>query len=164
MATIQDYTSGKVCEHIKMAFSIFDSNTGDLSNTDIGRKLLRGVQTFEPHRLRVAEAIQLVENSQHCAIGKRVCQEVFNDAPLTETVFLDELAQGMVMAGKAHMVTKAQAIENIRKYRKRPIIVSKVSGKHAEICFTWAKLCVYWNSEKHRLKCINRQPWTTRKR
>ena len=59
-------------------------------------------------------------------------------------------------AGKARPVKKEEAVENIHKYRKNPLIVSKVSGKQSEICFTWPKLCVYWNSEKHGLKCSNR--------
>lgn len=156
MATIEDYTSGRVCEKIKMSFSVFNSTEETLSGTDIGRRLLGEVKKFEPRKLTVEQAIQLVENAEQCAIGQRVCRAVFSEAPLTETVFLDELAQGMVAAGKARSVKKEEAIENIQKYRKKPIIVSKVSGKHSEICFTWPKLCVYWNSEKHGLKCIKR--------
>jgi len=156
MATIEDYTSGKVCDQIRMAFSIFDSAEKSLANSDIGQNLLNAVKKFEPKKLTVGQAIQLVENADQCAIGERVCRAVFTDAPLTETVFLDELAQGMVETGKARSVTKEEAIENIQKYSKKSIIVSKVSGKHSEICFTWPKLCVYWNAEKHGLKCINR--------
>ena len=156
MATIEDYTSGKVCEQIKMAFSIFASAGETLNGTDIGRNLLKAVKNYEPRKLTVEKAIQLVENAEQCAIGERVCRALFPDAPLTETVFLDELAKGMVSAGKAHYAKKEEAIENIYKYSKKSIIVSKVSGKHSEICFTWPKLCVYWNSEKHGLKCINR--------
>ncbi len=156
MATIEDYTSGKVCDLIKMAFSVFDSTEGALNGTDIGQNLLSAVKKFEPRKLTVAEAIQLVENAEQCAIGERICRAVFNETPLTETVFLDELAQGMVSAGKALPATKEEAIENIHKYGKNSIMVSKVSGKHSEICFTWPKLCVYWNAEKRGLKCISR--------
>lgn len=52
-------------------------------------------------------------------------------------------AEGVV-AGKAEQATKAEAITNLEKYRK-PIIVTKVSGKHAEICPMWAKPCIYRN-------------------
>ncbi len=156
MATIEDYTSGKVCDQIKKAFSMFDSTEETLNGTDIGRNLLSAVKKFEPRKLTVEEAIQLVEDAEQWAIGERVCRAVFTDAPLTETVFLDELAQGMVTAGKARPATKDEAIENIHKYGKKSIMVSKVSGKHSEICFSWPKLCVYWNAEKHGLKCINR--------
>jgi hypothetical protein len=157
MATIEDYTSGKVCEKIKLSFAIFDSTKDTLNGTDIGRDLLKAINKFEPRKLTTEKAIQLVQNAEQWAIGKRVCCAIFSEAPQTETVFLDELAQGMVKAGKARYVNKEEAIENIYKYRKSPIIVSKVSGKYSEICFTWPKLCVYWNAEKYGLKCINRK-------
>jgi len=156
MATIEEYTSGQVCDKIKMAFSIFDTADKTLSETGVGQRLLSVINEFEPRKLRVEEAIQMVEDAQQCAIGERVCRAVFTDTPLTETVFLDELAQGMVAAGKARNATKMEAIKNIRKYSKKSIMVSKVSGKHSEICFTWPKMCVYWNAEKHGLKCIDR--------
>jgi methylmalonyl-CoA mutase cobalamin-binding subunit len=81
---------------------------------------------------------------------------VHTETPLTESVFLDDLAGGMVEVGKAKFVTKEEAIDNIKKHQKNPIIVSKVSGQHSEICLTWPKKCLYWNMERHKLKCINR--------
>ena len=156
MATIEDYTSGKVCDHIKMAFSIFDSAGETLNGTDSGEILLSGINEYEPRKLTVEDAIQMVEDAEKCAIGERVCRAVFPDTPLTETVFLDELAEGMAAAGKARLATKEEAVENIHKYGKKSIMVSKVGGKHSEICFTWPKQCVYWNAEKHGLKCIHR--------
>ena len=156
MATIEDYTSGKVCDQIKLVFSIFDKTEEHLDDTEVGQEMLSAINKFEPRKLSVEETIQLVENAEQYAIGERVCRAIFTDAPLTETVFLDELAEGMVAAGKARSATKDEAIENINKYGENAIMVSKVSGKHSEICFTWPKRCVYWNAEKHGLKCINR--------
>jgi hypothetical protein len=156
LATIQDYMSGKVCEQIKKAFSVFESVEAPLNDTEVGKSMLNNVKQLEPRKLTIDEAIKFIQESMQCAIGERVCRSLHKETPLTESVFLDELAAGMVEAGKAKFVSKEEAIENIKKYQKKPIIVSKVSGKHSEICPTWPKKCLYWNMEKHKLKCINR--------
>ena len=156
MATIQDYMSGKVCEQIKQAFSIFESVEVPLNGTEVGKVMLSNVNKLEPIKLTIDEAIKLIQESKKCAIGERVCRSLHRETPLTESVFLDDLAAGMVEAGKARFVTQEEAIDNIMKYQKKPIIVSKVSGKHSEICPTWPKKCLYWNMEKHKLRCINR--------
>jgi hypothetical protein len=156
MATIQDYMSGKVCEQIKQAFSVFNSVEGSLNGSEVGKAMLDNVNKSEPKKLTIEEAIKLIQESKQCSIGERVCRSLHKETPLTESVFLDDLAAGMVEAGKARFVTKEEAIDNIKRYQKKPIIVSKVSGKHSEICPTWPKKCLYWNMEKHKLKCINR--------
>jgi len=157
MATISEYMSGKICEHISQALSIMNNAPkGQLKGTKIGNALLRNVEKLEPRKIEVEEAITLIRKSEKCAIGERVCRCLHKEAPLSETVFLDELAVGMVSAGKARFVDAQAAIANVRKYHTGPVVVSKVSGKHMEICRTWAKRCVYWNMEKHKLKCIRR--------
>lgn len=157
MTTIKEYTSGEICERIKQALSIMDAAPkGQLNGTTVGQALLRNVRELEPRKMKVEEAIAMVRNSEKCAIGERVCRCLHRGSPLSETVFLDELAAGMVAAGKARFVDTDAAIDNVRKYHTGPVVVTKVSGKHAEICRTWAKRCVYWNMEKHKLKCIKR--------
>jgi hypothetical protein len=156
MATIEDYTTDVVCKQLKLAFSVFDTAKEPLNGTDIGESMLANVKKLEPKKISINETTKLIENSQKCAIGARVCLAVHKDTPVTESVFLDELAQGMIEAGKARTATKPEAIQTIKKYGKNPIIVSKVSGKYSEICPTWPKRCLYWNMEKYKLKCINR--------
>ena len=157
MATISEYMSGKICEQISLALTIMDdAPKGQLNGTKIGKALLRNVRELAPRKMKVGEAITLIRKSEKCAIGERVCRCLHNDAPLSETVFLDELAVGMVSVGKARFADVDTAIANVRKYHTGPIVVSKVSGKHMEICRTWAKRCVYWNMEKHNLQCIQR--------
>lgn len=156
MATIEDYTTGRICEKIAQAFSVFESTNAPLAGTEIGQIMLDAVNPFEPRKLAIEEAVQLVEQSQECAIGERVCRALHTDTPFSEAVFLDELARGMIEVGKARPASRSEAVATIRSYRKPSIIVSKVSGKYAEICPTWAKKCVYWNMEKHKLKCIIR--------
>ena len=156
MATIQEYVSGEVCEKIRQAFLIFNSVEGSLNESKVGKAMLNNVNKLEPKKLTIDESIKLIQESKQCAVGERVCRSLHKETPLTESVFLDELAAGMVEAGKARFVNKDEAMDNVRKYQKKPIIVSKVSGKYSEICPTWPKKCLYWNMEKHKLKCINR--------
>ena len=157
MATISEYMSGKICEQISLALSIMDdAPKGQLKGTKIGKALLRNVGELEPRKMKVEEAITLIRKSEKWAISERVCRCLHPGSPLSETVFLDELAAGMVSAGKARFVDVDAAIANVRKYHTGPIVVSKVSGKYMEICRTWAKRCVYWNMEKHKLQCIQR--------
>ena len=156
MATIDDYVSGKVCQQIAKSFSIFDAaGKSSLAGTRIGDILQENVRKLAPKKLTIDDAIKMIQSARRCAVGARVCMAVHTEAPLTESVFLDELAAAMAKAGKARLTTKAEAINNLKRYRK-PIIVTKVSGKYAEICPTWARKCIYWNMEKHRLKCIQR--------
>lgn len=156
MATIQDYKSGKVCEQIKKAFSVFESVEAPLNDTELGKAMLNNVKELEPKKLTIDEAKKLIQEANQCAIGDRVCRSLHTETPFTESVFLDDLAAAMVEAGKARFATKEEAIDNVKKYQKSPIIASKVSGKYSEICPTWPKKCLYWNMEKHKLKCINR--------
>ena len=157
MATIEDYVSGKVCQQITKSFAIFNAaGKSSLAGTRIGDILAENVGKLAPKKLSIDDAVKLIQNSRRCAVGARVCVAVHKEVPFTESVFLDELAEEMAKAGKARLATKTEAIDNLKKYRKQPIIVTKVSGKHAEICPTWAKKCIYWNMEKHRLKCIQR--------
>ena len=156
MTTIQDYVSGKVLKQIERAFEMFSTLGDSLVDHDIGKIMLKNVQKLEPKKMTMDGAIELVQAAKQWAVGDRVCRALHKDTPLTESVFLDELAEGMVEAGKARFVSKTEAVENIKKYRKKPIIISKVSGKHLEICPTWPEKCIYWNMEKHKLKCINR--------
>ena len=134
MPTIQDYMSGKICEQVQSALSILESSGDSLKDTAVGKGLLNNVNKAGPKKLSVEEAIKLIKGSQQCAIGERVCRSLHMETPVTETVFLDELAAGMVEVGKARFANKKEAIDNIMKYRKQPIIVSKVSGKYSEIC------------------------------
>ena len=157
MATVQAYISGQVCEQIQQVFSIFDSAQGPLNGNRAGDAMLNAVSALAPQKLSIDEATALIQKSKKCATGHRVCRAVHKGTPLTEAVFLDELAQGMTEAGKATLVTKDEAIKTINAYRKSPIIVSKVSGKYQEICPTWPKKCLYWNMEKHKLKCIDKK-------
>jgi len=156
MATIEEYASGEVCNQLKQSFSIMDTASAPLKGTKIGDIMLSKVKELAPKKITLDQAVEMIETSGQCAVGQRVCLAVHKEAPCTESVFLDDLSEGMAKAGKARIVDKTEAIAIIKKYAKNPIIASKVSGKYAEICPTWPKRCLYWNMEKHKLKCILR--------
>jgi hypothetical protein len=156
VAEVEDYTSGKVLDGIKRIFHVLESSGGSLKDAEIGKRMIEAMRKLDPIELSTEGASRLVRESNQCAVGERVCRALFRDSPCTESVFLDELAEGMVNAGKARYVTEEEAIEVLRKYPKNPIVVSKVSGKHSEICHTWPEGCVYWHLEKRGLRCIGK--------
>ena len=134
VAEVEDYTSGKVLDGIKRIFDVLKSSGGSLKDAEIGKKLIEAMRKLDPTGLSADGASRLVRESNTCAVGERVCRALYKDSPCTESVFLDELAEGMVEAGKAKYVTKEEAIEVLQKYPKNPIVITRVSGKHAEIC------------------------------
>jgi len=60
------------------------------------------------------------------------------------------------LLGKAKYASKAEAVKPLKNQKKRPIFLSKVSGKYMETCRTLPGKCVYWNLEKTGVKCIER--------
>lgn len=157
MAEVEDYTSGKVLDGIKRIFDVLESSSGSLKDAGIGKKMIEGMRKLDPIGLSTEGASRFVRESNTCAVGERVCRALYKDSPCTESVFLDELAEGMVEAGKARYVTKEEALDVLQKYPQYPIVITRVSGKHAEICSTWPERCIYWNLEKRGLRCIARQ-------
>ena len=156
MARVKDYTSGKVVAYIKAAFSVMGQSTTSLQETEMGKALEAEVEKMTPTKITLEQASELIAEAAQCAVGERVCRTLHTDTPLTESVFLDELAIGMAQAGKARLVTREEAVENLKKFNAHSIILSRVSDKPMEICPTWPKHCLYWNMEKHGLKCIHR--------
>jgi len=114
-----------------------------------------------PFALRVidkSKAAAHIREAATCAIGPRVCYALHPESVFTESIFLDELADGMVRAGHARYATPEEAINVVRAYsNRRPIIVANVSGTPREICSSSTKWCVAWNMERRGLKCVIRQ-------
>jgi hypothetical protein len=86
MATIQDYKSGKVCEQIKKAFSVFESVEAPLNDTEVGKIMLHNVKELEPKKLTIDEAMKLIQEAKQCAIGDRVCRSLHTETPLAENL------------------------------------------------------------------------------
>ena len=123
----------------------------------MGDLLLAKIQSFQPRRIDMAEAEGRIRDAAHCAAGPRVCHACYPQSEFSEAVFLDELAEAMVAAGKAEKVSRKTAVETLAKYRKNPLVLSMVSGKLMELCRTSQETCVYWNMEKRDLKCVERK-------
>ncbi|NEX14011.1 MAG: hypothetical protein C1941_04865 [Prosthecochloris sp.] len=155
MGTINDYTGGKVLEDISKALNVFRSTEEKLHKTEIGQKMLRNIQAFEPIVITMELAVEYIRKAKKIAVGERVCRALNPDSDFTESVFLDELSDAMVKAGMAKKCTEEEAKTALRKYPDNPLILSKVSEKHAEICRSYPKECVYWLAEKRGIRCLS---------
>jgi predicted transcriptional regulator len=155
MADVNDYITGKILTDAKSALNSLKFVGIPIIGSLIGKELLKRIRKFEPKLIEMETALKLIQESKKCAIGERVCRAIHKNSELTESVFLDELAEGLAEVGKARYVTKEEAINTINKYNN-PLILSKVTNKHMEICRSSPDVCVYWNMEKCGLKCLNR--------
>ena len=155
MADVNEYITGRILSDVKLALFSLKFVKIPIIGPLIGKRLLRGVRKFEPKLIDTKRASKLIQESKKCAAGERVCRAIYKKSEVTEAVFLDELAEGMVNVGKARYVTKEEAINTLEKYPKNPLILSKVSGKYMEMCRSSPNKCVYWNMEKSGLKCLD---------
>ncbi|MFC1885133.1 hypothetical protein ACFL2O_10215 [Thermodesulfobacteriota bacterium] len=156
MATIEQYKSGLAAKAAKQAVDMIQSTSGAVLDTAQGQIITKNVKSLEPLRLNEKQADDFILKSDKCAVGERLCECMYPDARHSEAIFLDELAEAMVGAGKATYISKDEAQSVIKRYPGFPIVISKVSGKYMEICRSWPKKCVYWNMEMHHTRCIKR--------
>ncbi len=156
MANVNDYITGKILTDTKLALYTLKLVKIPIISSLIGKELLKRIRRFEPKLADMETATKFIQESEKCAVGERVCRAIHKNSELTESVFLDELAEGMVKVEKARYATKEEAINTLKKYPNNPLILSKVSNKYMEICRSLPSKCVYWNMEKCGLKCINR--------
>ncbi len=156
MAKVEDYVSGKILEDAETTLRAIKAVELSLIGSYVGKKLLEKIEKFEPMQITVDEASGLIKNARNVAVGQRFCFALHN-RDFAESVFLDELAEGLVNAGKARYTNKEDAINALRRYSEyNPIIASKVSGKYMEICCSSPRDCVYWNMEKKGLRCLRK--------
>ncbi len=157
MATVEEYKSGHIAAMAKAAVDGMEAADGPLEDSDVGRFIIQAVEKLAPMRLSEEQAAEYIDQADKCAVGERACVCMYEDVPMTEAVFLDELAEGMAEVGKAALVSKDEAKAALAKYRGRPIMITNVEGKYMEICRSWPKKCVYWNLEMRKVKCIERR-------
>ena len=156
MATIEQYQSGKAAKMAKQAVEMIQSTEGAILATEQGEIITNNVRALKPLQLNEKQATGFIEKAQRCAVGERICKCMYPEARRSEAIFLDELAEAMVCAGKANFITKEDARSVIKRYPGFPIVISEVSGKYMEICRSWPEKCVYWNMEQHHVRCIER--------
>lgn len=156
MATVNDYTSGKILKDVKLTNYSLKLARIPIIDSWIKNKIFDKTKNFEPLLINIDDASKLIHESEHCAVGERVCRAITKDSEFTESVFLDELAEGMVKAQKARYVEKEEAISTLKKYPKNPLILAKVSNKYMEICRSYPKDCVFYNMQRHKIKCLTK--------
>ncbi len=156
MANVNDYATGKVIADMKLGLYLLKFVRIPLIGQFIGNKMLKSIKKYDPQLVNMADVSKLIRDSKRCAVGERVCRMLDKNSEFTEGVFLDELAEAMVKAGKAEYVKKEEAINALEKYPKNPLILSKVEGKYMDLCRTSpSTTCIYWNMQKCGLKCLN---------
>jgi hypothetical protein len=156
MATIEQYQSGQAAKAVKKSIQAMENQAEPLAGSGLGQILLAAVDDLKPKKLDQSQAEEFIRQAKTIAVGQRICLWAYEDDPPTRSVFLDDLAQGLVDVGKAEFVSLDEALKVLAEYKGHPIITSRVSGNYAEICRTYPKHCLYWNMEKHGLKCIQR--------
>ena len=156
MPTIDDYTSGKVLKNIRLTLYSLRLVKIPVLGNQIGKELLKRIIVSEPKIIDMDVASSLINESKKCTVGERVCRAINKDSKLTESIFLDELAEGMIKAGKARSVEKECAIRTLEKYPKNPLITAKVSNKYMEICRSYPEDCIYYNMHRCKIKCLTK--------
>ena len=156
MTTVKDYTSGKVLNNVKLTLYSLKLMKIPILGFLVKKELIKKIESFDPKLINLDHASKLIYESDICAVGERVCRAINKDSMLTESLFLDELAEGMVEVGKAQFVEKEDAIKTLQKYPKNPLILAKVSNKYMEICRSVPKDCVYYNMQRCKLKCLSK--------
>jgi len=156
MADIQDYISGKIIHDANLALKSLKFLRIPYLGSHIRKKLSARANDFEAKIISQESASEVIINADRCAIGERMCRNSNKNEILTESVYLNKLADGLVSTSRARYVSKEEAIDLFGKYKKYPIILSKVSGNYIEMCNSYPKRCVYWNLEKHGIKCLTK--------
>lgn len=150
------YTSGKAAADTKKGLLWLKFIRYPLIGPTIAKILLDGAEEFEPEVVDITDASKLIRQSLKCAVGERVCRTNHKNSEVTESVFLDELAVGMVNAGKARYVPFENAIETLQKYSNdHPLILSHISKKPMEICCSSVGNCIYWNMQRSNLRVLS---------
>jgi hypothetical protein len=156
MTDVNDYVTGKVVKDTRLGFFLLKFVNLPLIGSSVRNWMIIGTKKFAPRTIDMEEASKLVQNSLKCALGERVCRVLNRKSELTQSVFLDELADGMVQAGKANYAPKNKAINTLRNYsKKHAMILSTVDKKPMEICCSSKETCIYWNMERNGLRCVN---------
>ena len=156
MATIEQYQSGEAAKAVRLAYEAMQNLEKPLLETDLRDIFDENVKMLKPLAVDEDQAFEYIQKADRCAIGDRLCKCEFPKAPSSCAVFLEELADAMVQVGKAEYASKQEAMNELSKYKGKPVILTKVSGKYMEICRTWPKNCFYWNMEKRGMRCIQR--------
>lgn len=148
MAELSDYESKKIKRHILMARWMMHLFPCPFIGSFLQGTIRNRIKPFSLRLVNMETVSLLIRSAELCAVGDRVCSSLSQDSPITESVFLDDLAGAMVRSGQARIVNRDEAIAILEKYPENPLIVARISGKEQEICRSYPKNCIYWNLKK----------------
>lgn len=148
MASIDDYASGRVLRQIRLAHAALGITGIPVAGRRVKSALERRMEPLAICPATLEEASAVIERSRHCAAGERICRPIFPDTAATEAVFLDDLADRLVAAGKARNVTKNEAVAVLERYPGNPLLLSRVSGQYLEICRSDPAVCIWWKMRR----------------
>ena len=162
MTDISNYADGKIIRDTKLALFFTKFVNVPIIGFFVGKGLLMGTKKYAPVIINMKEASEMISKSKKCAVGERICKAVRKDSEFTESVFLDDLAEGLVNAGKANYAAKKSAISLLAKYsRSHALILSNVDGKPLGICASSKDDCVFLNMSRKRLKVFRERQKNT---
>lgn len=157
MATIDQYKSGMAAKSVKLALEKMNMLETKLLGTELALIFEKNIEALKPIILGEKQAFELIKKARKCAVGERVCNGEFPEAPSSCAVFLGELAVAMTDAGKAKYVSRKEAMASLSEHKRNPLVASRIEGEYMEICRSWPPRCFYWNMEKHGMKCLKRR-------
>jgi hypothetical protein len=148
MVTVKEYGSGRILKDIRLAHFALGIAGIPIVGPVFARRLEQRMQPLGLRQITLEVARSVIDACGHCAAGPRICQPLFHQSAASGAVFLDELADRLVAAGKARPVIKEQAKAILAKYPDNPLILSRVSGRYLEICRSDPKVCIYWKMRR----------------
>ncbi|NTV67005.1 MAG: hypothetical protein HGB06_04865 [Chlorobaculum sp.] len=154
MSTTDDYRTGKIVEGIRKAEMVLDSRSALAAGDPAFERIREKIVAFRPVWITAEQAAELIRQAEIVAVGERVCRALHPESPVTQTVFLDELAEAMAEAGKAGIVTAAAAMQVVNRQSRQRFIASMVSGRYLELCAVWPPDCVFCKAERAGVRCF----------
>lgn len=154
MPTTDDYRTGKIVEGIKKAEQVLGNREAFAAGDRGFERIREKIVAFRLVWIKAEKAVELIRRAEIVAVGERVCRALHPESPQTQTVFLDELAEAMAGAGKAEIVTAAEAEQLVNRQSHHRFIASKVSGRYLELCAAWPPDCVFCKAERAGIRCI----------
>ncbi|ACF10783.1 conserved hypothetical protein [Chlorobaculum parvum NCIB 8327] len=154
MGTIDDYRTGKIVEGIRKAESALDNRNSFSADDPVFGHIREKIVAFKPVWIAKEQAVEMIQQSRTLAVGERVCRALHPESPETQTVFLDELAEAMAGAGKAEIVTTAEAAQLVNRQSRDRIIASMVSGNYLELCSAHPSDCIFCKAERAGIRCF----------
>ena len=100
----------------------------------------------------------LISSAELVAAGPRICYNIYK-TDITYAIFLNELAEAMIVAGFANKVTKEEAIKIMLDKDKdsRLKLVSYVSGKPLELCNQSVQTCSLWKLKRAGIDIMQKE-------